>query len=217
MNGKSVHSIVPLVPDVRAVQDEWGSSIRIKPGSKPRFGPCVRWTRRRLTTACWSAVRGDEPALTLPELAARVAGSGCRARSRGASRPGAARRRRRPDRARAADPTARQAAERGAVYSLEFPTRCPQCCTEISTVRVSRLLRTQVSFTSTLPRKGYIIVCPRMRRHSVGGAVRVDLTHTGPYGVSRVRRTRSLSPDRSPGVGGREARRHAARRATAGT
>jgi hypothetical protein len=30
----------------------------------------------------------------------------------------------------------------------------------ISTVRVSRLLRTQVSFTSTLPRKGYIIVCP---------------------------------------------------------
>ena len=50
--------------------------------------------------------------------------------------------------------------ERGAVYSLEFPTQCPQCCSEITTVRVSRLLRTQVSFTSTLPRKGYIIVCP---------------------------------------------------------
>ncbi len=50
--------------------------------------------------------------------------------------------------------------ERGAVYTLEFPTRCPQCCTAITTVHVSRLLRTQVSFTSTLPRKGYIIVCP---------------------------------------------------------
>ena len=50
--------------------------------------------------------------------------------------------------------------ERGAVYTLEFATRCPQCSEEITTVRVSRLLRTQVSFTSTLPRKGYIIVCP---------------------------------------------------------
>ncbi len=51
-------------------------------------------------------------------------------------------------------------ADRGAVYTLEFPTRCPQCCSEIGVVRVSRLLRSQVSFTSTLPRKGYIIVCP---------------------------------------------------------
>ena len=50
--------------------------------------------------------------------------------------------------------------EKGAVYSLEFPSQCPLCCKEIRTVRVSRLLRTQVSFTSTLPRKGYIIVCP---------------------------------------------------------
>jgi hypothetical protein len=62
------------------------------------------------------------------------------------------------------EPEAEQAtpktADRGAVYTLEFPTRCPQCCKKISTVRVSRLLRTQVSFTSTLPRKGYIIVCP---------------------------------------------------------
>ena len=51
-------------------------------------------------------------------------------------------------------------AERGAVYTLEYSTCCPQCRGEINTVRVSRLLRTQVSFTSTLPRKGYIIVCP---------------------------------------------------------
>jgi len=48
----------------------------------------------------------------------------------------------------------------GAVYSLEFSTRCPHCSSAISSVRVSRLLRTQVSFTSTLPRKGYILVCP---------------------------------------------------------
>jgi hypothetical protein len=60
------------------------------------------------------------------------------------------------------DATARRtaAADRGAVYTLEFPTRCPSCEAEMNTVHVSRLLRTQVSFTSTLPRKGYIIVCP---------------------------------------------------------
>ena len=57
-------------------------------------------------------------------------------------------------------PRAAKTADRGAVYTLEFPTQCPQCGKEIGTVRVSRLLRTQVSFTSTLPRKGYIIVCP---------------------------------------------------------
>jgi hypothetical protein len=60
------------------------------------------------------------------------------------------------------DPSAHRhtQADRGAVYTLEFPARCPQCCSEISVVRVSRLLRSQVSFTSTLPRKGYVIVCP---------------------------------------------------------
>jgi hypothetical protein len=63
-----------------------------------------------------------------------------------------------PERDAAARRTA--AAERGAVYTLEFPTRCPSCEAEMHTVHVSRLLRTQVSFTSTLPRKGYIIVCP---------------------------------------------------------
>ena len=54
--------------------------------------------------------------------------------------------------------------ERGAVYSLEFPTQCPQCCSEITIVRVSRLLCTQVSFTSTFPRKGDIIVGPECER-----------------------------------------------------
>ena len=48
----------------------------------------------------------------------------------------------------------------GAVYTLESPVRCPQCENEIRTFRVLRVLRTQVSFTSTLPRRGYVIVCP---------------------------------------------------------
>ena len=51
-------------------------------------------------------------------------------------------------------------AEQGAIYTLEFSTRCPHCNKQIKTLRVSRLLRTHASFTSTLPRKGYVIVCP---------------------------------------------------------
>lgn len=54
----------------------------------------------------------------------------------------------------------RRTDERGAIYTLEFSTRCPHCNRQINTLRVSRLLRTHVSFTSTLPRKGYVIVCP---------------------------------------------------------
>ena len=50
--------------------------------------------------------------------------------------------------------------QNGAVYTLESPVRCPECENEIRTLRVLRVLRTQVSFTSTLPRKGYVIVCP---------------------------------------------------------
>ena len=52
----------------------------------------------------------------------------------------------------------------GAVYTLESPTRCPQCEKEIRTLRVLRILRTQVSFTSTLPRKGYVVICPECER-----------------------------------------------------
>ena len=48
----------------------------------------------------------------------------------------------------------------GAMYTLESSVRCPQCETDIRTLKVLRVLRTQVSFTSTLPRKGYVIVCP---------------------------------------------------------
>jgi len=35
---------------------------------------------------------------------------------------------------------------------------------EISSIQVVRLLRTRVNFTSTLPRRGRVLVCPRCRR-----------------------------------------------------
>src|SRR5688572_21407181 len=47
----------------------------------------------------------------------------------------------------------------GAVYALEQPARCPFCREIIRTVRVLRLKRSQVAFTSTLPRGGRVIVC----------------------------------------------------------
>jgi DNA-binding response OmpR family regulator len=47
-----------------------------------------------------------------------------------------------------------------AVYRLETAVRCPQCCEMISTLRAVRLLRAQVNFTSTLPRRGRLLVCP---------------------------------------------------------
>jgi DNA-binding response OmpR family regulator len=47
-----------------------------------------------------------------------------------------------------------------AVYRLESSARCPQCGETISTLRAVRLLRMQVNFTSTLPRRGRIITCP---------------------------------------------------------
>jgi hypothetical protein len=52
----------------------------------------------------------------------------------------------------------------GAVYTLEAPAQCPECDAEISTIHVIRVLRTQVSFTSTLPRKAYVVACPECRR-----------------------------------------------------
>ena len=46
-----------------------------------------------------------------------------------------------------------------AVYTLEQPARCPFCREIIRTVRVVRLKRSQVAFTSPLPRGGRMIVC----------------------------------------------------------
>jgi hypothetical protein len=49
--------------------------------------------------------------------------------------------------------------EGGAMYALERSARCPHCKELIRSVRVLRLKRTQVSFTSPLPRAGHVIVC----------------------------------------------------------
>jgi len=50
-----------------------------------------------------------------------------------------------------------------AEYTVEAPLVCPQCRQEIQAVQVVRLLRGRVNFTSTLPRKGYVILCPACR------------------------------------------------------
>lgn len=47
-----------------------------------------------------------------------------------------------------------------AEYTLESPVRCPACGERITTVKAVRLVRAQVNFTSTLPRRGRVIVCP---------------------------------------------------------
>jgi hypothetical protein len=49
--------------------------------------------------------------------------------------------------------------EGGAIYTLEFPARCPHCRELVRSLRVLRLKRSQVSFTSPLPRGGRAIVC----------------------------------------------------------
>ncbi len=47
-----------------------------------------------------------------------------------------------------------------AVYRLETPVRCPHCGETVSTLKAVRLLRDQVNFTSTLPRRGRVVACP---------------------------------------------------------
>jgi GAGA factor len=51
-----------------------------------------------------------------------------------------------------------------AQYELEQPAKCPYCRAMIRTLRVLRLTRTNVSFTSTLPRSGRAMVCPECDR-----------------------------------------------------
>lgn len=50
-----------------------------------------------------------------------------------------------------------------AVYRLETPVKCPYCGETISTLKAVRLLRDQVNFTSTLPRRGRVLACPLCR------------------------------------------------------
>jgi YesN/AraC family two-component response regulator len=47
-----------------------------------------------------------------------------------------------------------------AEYTLESPVKCPACGERITTLKAVRLIRAQVNFTSTLPRRGRVIVCP---------------------------------------------------------
>lgn len=50
-----------------------------------------------------------------------------------------------------------------AEYTLETPLTCPQCKREVSALCVVRLLRSKINFTSTLPRRGHVIICPECR------------------------------------------------------
>ena len=50
--------------------------------------------------------------------------------------------------------------QRPATYTTEVAVRCPHCEESIHTVRIVALTRSQVAFTSTLPRKGRVAVCP---------------------------------------------------------
>jgi hypothetical protein len=47
-----------------------------------------------------------------------------------------------------------------AEYTLEAPVKCCECHALLQTVHVIRLLRTKVNFTSSLSRRGYVVVCP---------------------------------------------------------
>jgi CheY-like chemotaxis protein len=47
-----------------------------------------------------------------------------------------------------------------AEYILEQPVRCPACGERIASLKAIRLVRAQVNFTSTLPRRGRVLVCP---------------------------------------------------------
>jgi CheY-like chemotaxis protein len=47
-----------------------------------------------------------------------------------------------------------------AEYTLESPVKCPACGERITSLKAVRLVRAQVNFTSTLPRRGRVLVCP---------------------------------------------------------
>jgi hypothetical protein len=50
-----------------------------------------------------------------------------------------------------------------AVYRLESAVKCPHCGETITSLTAVRLLRDQVNFTSTLPRRGRVMACPNCR------------------------------------------------------
>jgi hypothetical protein len=134
-NPKSNYRLVPPPAPARAVQDEWGLFDPAQAGIEA----AVRTVREMRETVVPVNEVVAPPANQQPE------GEDIH-----------------PDvtDVRPLDAEAYGGTESGAVYRLEFATRCPHCRKAIKTFKVFRLLRTQVSFTSTLPRKGYVIVCP---------------------------------------------------------
>ena len=60
-----------------------------------------------------------------------------------------------------AEPAMDETIDAEATYALEIPVRCAACSEQISELRVVRMLRTRVNFTSTLPRRGRVLACPR--------------------------------------------------------
>ena len=50
-----------------------------------------------------------------------------------------------------------------AEFTLESPASCPACKDEIRSLNVVRVLRTRVNFTSTVPGRGYLFLCPSCR------------------------------------------------------
>src|SRR4051812_31332648 len=182
MNGKSAYTIVP--PPARAVQDEWGMFDPNQAGLQAAFRAVRALDAPPSKRGVFESTgnneepsesnESDSPApAALHDAAPQPAAFGGVVERPGRVRPRGAGPARVVSHLPTTDdtvydltepetprPRQQKPVERGTIYTLEFPTRCPQCCTEITNVRVSRLLRTQVSFTSTLPRKGYIIVCP---------------------------------------------------------
>ena len=51
-----------------------------------------------------------------------------------------------------------------ATYTLDGPVRCPYCDERIQSLHIVGLSRSQVAFTSTLPRKGRVATCPECDR-----------------------------------------------------
>ena len=59
------------------------------------------------------------------------------------------------------EPTPQESYE--ADYALESALTCPQCKKVVTSLHVVRLLRSKVNFTSTLPRRGHVIICPECK------------------------------------------------------
>ena len=164
MNGKSVYTLVPPSPEIRSVQDEWGMFDPNQAGLTAAFraARALNHPSDDITEVEADEAPAPVPVVT-PKLAAREVSAPAPVVpmvSAPVIEPVVVERVIAPVVLEHKPVAAAASVDRGAVYTLEFPTKCPQCSSEIGTVRVSRLLRTQVSFTSTLPRKGYIIVCP---------------------------------------------------------